>query len=348
MTVFPHDKEVRIAVVPVGSPLSEACEVVAETFREAFETTVAVGQSVDPPSNLDSEDYVLEDWLASLDPYEDEADLLVGVSDAHIRYPNRKELSRLWVNRDEGRRGVLSTVFTGDGRLTATDREHLSKLSLVVAGRLFGLHRLHREEDLPPCVLDVEDASRDERLDDASRDERLDDVPDTYCDDCWQALTDAKSYPKPPEPDGWIIRTRDDEVVQTAVRWASGDTTWRDYPLMALGFVVVAVQSAWKRLRAALIPEDLSARDFPEFVHELYRTTRFWGNIVLYLAALGVSIWVLGSGYELIVGSAPSDGALVGLFVAGVVLALPLVWIVKGVFLGLYAAVRGLDPEEVE
>lgn len=354
MVVFPHGNAPSVAVVPIGDPETTACEAVAETLRETFEIPVAVHNSVKAPvedaSRGDAGEYL---------EYVSEAcgegtDLAIGVTAAPLDL--RLERSLFGVAVDAGETAVLSTyrLVDGDDDLTAVERERIEKEIKSLAGKLFSLrtHRddgdePHRDDDPPrsdgneppSCVMEAGDDLR-----------RMDAAPETYCDECWTALTDASSYPKPPKPDGWSVRSREYESFQTAARWARGDTTWRDYPWMALGYVVVTLEEVGKRLRPLVraLPTDYSARDLPQSVHTFYRVARFWGNIVLYLVTIFLWLVALVSAYELLLGSAPSDTAALAVFAASLLVGVVSVWIVKGIASGAYFVLREVSSEGIE
>ncbi|WP_436345513.1 peptidase zinc-dependent [Natronorubrum sp. FCH18a] len=351
MAVFPHGTP-RVAVVPIGEPPATACDVVAETLRETFELSVPIRQAIDAPLDAASDDANAEPFLECVRDETEGIDLAIGVTDAALRQ-HASDPPLFGVGLEFGTVGVVSTARLLEGaEPSALECERLAKEALSVAGTTFGLRTyLHDgsdtddygetendEDDEQPCVVAPGDALF-----------QLDGTPATYCDDCRAALTNESPFFEPPRPDAWVVRPRDEEVLTFADRWARGERRWRDYPLLAMGFVVATARPIGSGVRSVLgrlpRPGSISARQLPQPVHTTYRIVRFWTNIFCYLGCIVVWLYALVTVHDWLFGSAYSTVGLVGVLGGGLVAGIVTGLFLKAIAAGVYDGLRGVPVE---
>ncbi|MDF9744945.1 peptidase zinc-dependent [Natrinema salsiterrestre] len=328
MTVFPHGNTPRTVVIPVGDPSPAACEEVAKALRETFEFPVPIRDSIGAPPRTDSNAHVGRGFLEYLRGETPDADLAVGVTDERIKM-SRDQTALFGVAGEFDRVGVVSTARLLEGREpTALERERLAKEARSVVGTMLGLRTyLHTRREDRPCVVAPGETRR-----------QLDSAPTTYCEDCRNALTDDATYPKPPAPGDWTVRTRAESDASGPE--ADGDRrTWVDYLLAPIGFAVIAVIE-FVALSGPVVdrlprPGTGSARDLPESAHEIYRAVTFWANAVLYLGSAFCWLFVTVSVHDRIFGPDLSDGVAIGLLLLSVALGVFTAWFVKGIVGGL-------------
>lgn len=341
MTVFPHDNAPHVAVIPVGDPSAAACTEVAETLRETFEMRVPIEAPIEGPSRMESGDYRARRVLEHLGDETPGLDLAVGVTESRIRM-SRDQTAVFGVAGEFETVGVVSTARLLEGtEPTDLERERLAKETRSVAGTMLGLRtHLHEGGDGQPCAVAPGVTRR-----------QLDAAPTTYCDDCRNALTDASTFPKPPTPDDWTVRTRveSDEAVAGGGDGHSG-RTWVDYLLAPIGLVVIAVIEFVALLGPVVErlprPGTGSARDLPESVHTIYRIVTFWTNIVLYLASIVCWLLLTVTVHDRLFGPEFTDPAAIGIVLVSVVLGVFTTWMVKGIIGGLYDGLRVVAAEE--
>lgn len=329
MALFPH-RVPNVAVVPVGNPPQASVQCVSDALeRELGISTTVLDAQPAPESKRDSDWVEAGDILGrAAEPAEGEFDLAVGVTDVPMKTLDRYDI--FGVRSAGGNVSSVSTTRVLDGEsLDDLERCRMEKLALHAVGGLFGF------EDHCGCAMQSADTVSD-----------VDDRPATFCDGCRQRLEDPETAPEPPE---WHAVTKELEQFETAQRWAEGDIRLTEYPLIALGWVVDTLSRVRSKLPSTSglsLPRSLRA-----FVHESYRTVRFWMLVLTYFATF--ALVVLGGlwGYEAIAGSSPSD-AIAWLIV---ILGLPVAYLVQlvgrgitaGLFTGFVEGTReGLGTEK--
>ncbi|WP_226004515.1 peptidase zinc-dependent [Natrinema salinisoli] len=339
MTVFPHGNTPRTVVIPVGDPSPAACEEVAEALRETFELPVPIRDPIEAPPRTDSNAHVGRRFLEYLRDETSDADLAVGVTDERIRM-SRDQTALFGVAGEFDTVGVVSTARLLEGREpTDLECERLAKEGRSVVGTMLGLRTyLHMRGEDQPCVVAPGETRR-----------QLDAAPTTYCEDCWNALTDDATYPKPPVPDDWVVRTNA-ESDATGTDADGNRRAWVDYLLAPIGFAVLAVIEFVALLGPVVDrlprPGTGSARDLPESVHTIYRITKFWSNVALYLGSAFCWLLVTVSVHDRIFGPDLSDGVAIGLLLLSVVLGVYTAWFVKAIVGGIYDGLRVVAAEE--
>ncbi|ELY41140.1 zinc metalloprotease [Natronorubrum tibetense] len=353
MAVFPHGTSPRVAVVPIGDPPATACDAVAETLRETFELAVPIRRTIEAPPVAESDDANAEPFLEYVRDETEDIDLAVGVTDAALRQ-HAYEPPLFGVGLEFGTVGVVSTARLLEGdEPSALECDRLAKETLSVAGTTFGLRTyLHDGSDTDdygeaksggndeePCVVAPGDALF-----------QLDGTPATYCDDCWDALANESPFFEPPRPDAWAIRPRGEETLTVADRWANGERRWREYPLMAVGLVVVAARPIGTRIRSVLgwlpRPGTISARRVPQPVHTIYRIVRFWTNVFYYLSCVLVWLYALVTVHDWLLGPEYSTPALVAVLGGGLVAGIVTALFLKAIAAGFYDGIRGVPAED--
>ncbi|WP_222916589.1 peptidase zinc-dependent [Natrinema sp. SYSU A 869] len=339
MTIFPHDNTPHAAVIPVGDPSPAACEEVAETLRETFEMQVPIRQPIEEPSRTGSDDHRASWVLKHIEDETPAVDLAVGVTESRIRM-SRDQTAVFGVAAEFETVGVVSTARLLEGtEPTDLERERLAKETRSVAGTMLGLRtHLHDGGDGQPCAVAPGTTRR-----------QLDAAPATYCEDCRNALTDASTYPKPPTPDDWTVRTRAESDGPAAGDDRSG-RTWVDYLLAPIGFVIIGVIEFVALLGPVVNrlprPGTGSTRDLPESVHTIYRTAKFWTNIVLYLASIFCWLLLTVSVHDRFFGPEFSDPAAIGIVLVSIVFGVFTAWMIKGIVGGIYDGLRVVADEE--
>lgn len=336
MTIFPHGAVPDVAVVPVGDPPAEALRVVSRTIEDTIDTPAPVRDPVAVPEGADlGEARDAADYQRATAEAHD-GDLVVGVTADELAWERYDADSGEYYVEDElfglvqvgGSVTVLSLArLAADAPPSDRFTERLRKVTRRHVGMLFGY------EDCDGCVVA---ATPDLQA--------LDAKPDEFCDDCARRLRDPETAP---EPDDWHVTTAEIERIQ---RYAAGDLRLTDYPVLALGWLVVSLQ----RVAAAL--PSLSRVSLPRpvraFVHEVYRIGRFWWKVATFLLAYVV----VAGGLATVVGMENLSDALAWLLL---VVSLPLAWllgelanaILGGLVLGVVEGVRlgfedDLGPEE--
>lgn len=339
MAVFPHGNTPRTVVIPVGDPSPAACEEVAEALRETFELPVPIRDSIEAPPRTDSNAHVGRRFLEYLGDETPDADLAVGVTDERIRM-SRDQTALFGVAGEFDTVGVVSTARLLEGtEPTDLERERLAKEARSVVGTMLGLRTyLHMRGEDQPCVVAPGETRR-----------QLDAAPTTYCEDCWNALTDDATYPKPPVPDDWVVRT-DAESDVTGADADGNRRTWVDYLLAPIGFAVIAVIEFIALLGPVVNrfprPGTGSARDLPQSVHTIYRLVEFWTNVVLYLGSILCWLVVSVSVHDRVFGPEYSDLGTGAVLLVGVVLGVYTAWFVKAIVGGIYDGLRVVAAEE--
>jgi hypothetical protein len=131
MTVFPHGNAPRTVVRPVGDPSPVACEEVAETLRETFETSVPSQDSIEDPRETDSNATGARRLLERIREDAPAADLAIEVTDSRVRRsPDEGALFGVALEFDTV--GVVSTARLVEAT-EPTDLERLAKEARSVA-----------------------------------------------------------------------------------------------------------------------------------------------------------------------------------------------------------------------
>ncbi|MFC4549645.1 MULTISPECIES: hypothetical protein [Halorussus] len=329
MSLLPHGAP-RVAVVPVGGPSETAVRCAGDTLERELGVASTVFESQSTPDPEHDGGPVEADNLfaRTADPVGEDFDLAIGVTDVPVRTADQFGL--FGVTNRGGRLAVVSTDRVLDGESFDDEaRRRLAKLCLYAVGGLFGF------ETHDGCVMQS-----------ANMLAELDDRPATFCDDCTRRLADPDTAPEPPK---WRVVTTELEEFRTARRWAEGDVRLAEYPIIALGWLVVTLERVGSALTSVT---DLSVpRSVRAFVHESYRTIRFWVLVLTYFATFVLVVAGGFRGYEAVTGSAPSDVVTWGVAILGLPVALVVHLVVRGIAAGLFVGAaegtrEGLRAEE--
>jgi predicted Zn-dependent protease len=329
MSVFAHGAP-NVAVVPVGDPPEATVECATDALkRELGITPTVFDRQTAPETEWDDGPVDSADLLGrTAEAVGEEFDLAIGVTDSRIKTLNKSGV--FGVASAGGHISIVSTDPTPD-ELPADERERrqIEKLTLHQVGRLFGF------EDHGGCVMQSADIIPD-----------VDDRPASFCNDCTRRLGDSDTAPEPPE---WHVVTEELEQFRTASRWAKGDIRLTEYPLFALGWFVDTLARLRSKLPSS--PDIAVPRLLQAFIHESYRTIRFWVLVLTYFVTFALVVFAGFLGYEALAGSQPSDAVTWGIVILGLPTAYGVQLLARAIVAGLVVGVaegtrEGLRAEE--
>ena len=333
MSIFPHGDVPAVEVVPVGDLPDVIVRGVARTVEETIEVAPTIRDPISPPEDADLESFRDAAAYQRAVGEASDADHVVGITDDDLAWHRYDSDAEEYVVDDEifglGEVGG-SVAVVSLPKLVDDDppRERIPGRVRKVTRRFVGM--LFGYQDCTDCV---NEASPDLAA--------LDEKPEDFCEDCGRRLRDPETAP---EPDDWHVRTGELEEFQ---RLMEGDYHLWEYPLVALGRILVALDPVRRRLPSLpSLPRPARAA-----VHESYRVARFWVLVIAFLGSVVAVAAGLYGVHESFVGSEPSDVAAWGILAASLLLGWILLEVLRAVFggvlLGLYLGFTGQSgPEE--
>ena len=309
MVSLPESRRPSVAVVPVATPEADHVDAAVAGVENAFGLDAPVGPGVPAPVVDEGPNGVA---FAEAVREAGGADVAVGVTDEELR-----------TDADGPVFGVAlpdwNVVLVSTPRLAWAEGPVGPRVEKVVAknlGRVFGLADHDRSERVAclarPAALDLD----------------VDDLPTSFCDDHAALLESPETAPAPPE---WFVdgaRGGGTEALAESRlgRWYRNRATVREW--------VDARPPATRRV-----------------LHGAVGTARFYWRFVKFGFVLALALLVVALSldpYESLVGPAGA-GFLVGGGLVAFAGALVFVWTVeallRGVSLGLHAALTGEDVE---